>query len=96
MGPCVMDAIAPIFNHLESNEPDIPENCHHPLHRTKPPFRGMPRKAPWTQWRGSQIDPIKRNPDEVDGVDNPWISGPGRHLKGLSVFARLPTQFKED
>jgi cytochrome c peroxidase len=67
-GPARMDAIALIINRLESNEPDIPENWSPPLAPTKPPFLWNAPQGSWTQWRGSQQDPIKRNLGEVDGV----------------------------
>jgi hypothetical protein len=67
-GPSRMDAISAIVNRLTSVEPNIPENNFTPLAPTKPPFLWNAPQGTWTQWRGSQQDPINRNFTEVMGV----------------------------
>ena len=67
-GPSRMDAISAIIARLTSIEPNIPENFFTPLAPTKPPFVWNTPQGSWTQWRGSQQDPIRRNMGEVMGV----------------------------
>src|SRR4030095_8923363 len=67
-GPSRMDAISAIVNRLTSIEPNIPENNFTPLAPTKPPFLWNAPQGSWTQWRGTQQDPINRNFTEVMGV----------------------------
>ncbi len=67
-GPSRMDAISAIVNRLTSIEPGIPENLYTPLAPTKPPFLWNAPQGTWTQWRGTQQDPINRNLTEVMGV----------------------------
>ena len=67
-GPSRMDAISAIVNRLTSIEPNIPENYSTPLAPTKPPFIWNAPQGSWTQWRGVQQDPIRRNMGEVMGV----------------------------
>jgi hypothetical protein len=67
-GPSRMDAISAIVNRLTSIEPGIPENIFSPLAPTKPPFLWNAPQGTWTQWRGTQQDPINRNLTEVMGV----------------------------
>jgi hypothetical protein len=67
-GPARMDAIALIVNRLTAVEPHILENWSTPLAPTKPPFLWNAPQGSWTQWRGVQQDPIKRNLTETMGV----------------------------
>ena len=70
-GPARMDAIGLIVNRLVSIQPDIPENWSTPLAPTKPPFLWNAPQGTWTQWRGTQQDPINRNLTETMGVFMP-------------------------
>ncbi len=70
-GPSRIDAIASIVNRLTSIETRIPENWSTPLAPTKPPFLWNAPQGSWTQWRGSQQDPIGRNLTEAMGVFMP-------------------------
>ena len=70
-GPARLDAIALIVNRLTSVQTDIPENWSTPLAPTKPPFLWNAPQGTWTQWRGVQQDPIKRNLTETMGVFMP-------------------------
>jgi hypothetical protein len=67
-GPARMDAIGLIVNRLTSAETDIPENWSTALAPTKPPFLWNAPQGSWTQWRGTQQDPIGRNLTETMGV----------------------------
>jgi hypothetical protein len=67
-GPARMDAIALIVNRLTAILSGIPENWSTPDAPTKPPFLWNAPQALWTQWRGSQQDPIQRNLGETMGV----------------------------
>ncbi len=67
-GPARMDAIGLIVNRLTSIEAGIPENWSTPLAPTKPPFLWNAPQGSWTQWRGTQQDPIGRNLTETMGV----------------------------
>ncbi len=67
-GPARMDAIGLIVNRLVAIETNIPENWSTPLAPTKPPFLWNAPQGSWTQWRGVQQDPIKRNLTETMGV----------------------------
>jgi hypothetical protein len=67
-GPARMDAIGLIVNRMTSVEPGIPENWDTPLAPTKPPFVWNAPHGSWTQWRGTQQDPIGRNLTETMGV----------------------------
>jgi hypothetical protein len=70
-GPSRMDAIALIVNRLTTVEPNIPENWTTPMAPTKPPFLWNAPHGSWTQWRGTQQDPINRNLTETMGVFMP-------------------------
>ena len=70
-GPARLDAIALIVNRLTSVQSDLPENWSTPLAPTKPPFLWNAPQGTWTQWRGVQQDPIKRNLTETMGVFMP-------------------------
>ncbi|CAN7784083.1 di-heme-cytochrome C peroxidase [Paraburkholderia hospita] len=70
-GPARIDAIASIVNRLTANEPGIPENWSTPFAPTKPPFLWNAPQGSWTQWRGTQQDPIQRNLTETMGVFMP-------------------------
>ena len=70
-GPARLDAIALIVNRMTSAQSDIPENWSTPLAPTKPPFLWNTPQGTWTQWRGVQQDPIKRNLTETMGVFMP-------------------------
>jgi hypothetical protein len=70
-GPARMDAISLIVNRLTSVLPEIPENWSAPIAPTKPPFLWNAPQGSWTQWRGTQQDPIKRNLTETMGVYMP-------------------------
>ena len=67
-GPARMDAIGLIVNRLVAIETQVPENWSTPLAPTKPPFLWNAPQGSWTQWRGVQQDPIKRNLTETMGV----------------------------
>jgi hypothetical protein len=67
-GPARMDAIGLIVNRMTAVEPGIPENWDTPLAPTKPPFVWNAPHGSWTQWRGTQQDPIGRNLTETMGV----------------------------
>jgi hypothetical protein len=67
-GPARMDAIGLIVNRLTAVETKIPENWSTPLAPTKPPFLWNAPQGSWTQWRGTQQDPIGRNLTETMGV----------------------------
>jgi hypothetical protein len=70
-GPARMDAIGLIVNRLLDVEPDLPQNWSTPLAPTKPPFLWNAPQGSWTQWRGTQQDPINRNLTETMGVFMP-------------------------
>jgi mono/diheme cytochrome c family protein len=63
-----MDAISLIVNRLTAVLPHIPENWSTPLAPTKPPFLWNAPQGSWTQWRGTQQDPLRRNLTEAMGV----------------------------
>jgi hypothetical protein len=67
-GPSRIDAISMIVNRLVAVQTNIPENGSTPLAPTKPPFVWNSAQGSWTQWRGVQQDPIKRNLTETMGV----------------------------
>ena len=67
-GPGRIDAIAAIVNRIAAHETGIPENYSTPLAPTKMPFLWNSPQGSWTQWRGVQQDPIKRNEAEAMGV----------------------------
>ena len=67
-GPGRIDAIAAIVNRLVAFETGIPENFSTPLAPTKIPFLWNAPQGTWTQWRGVQQDPIRRNEVEAMGV----------------------------
>lgn len=67
-GPSRIDAIAAIVNRVTATETEIPQNWNTPLAPTKPPFLWNAPHGTWTQWRGSQQDPIIRNLVESMGV----------------------------
>ncbi len=67
-GPGRIDAIAAIVNRLVAFETGIPENFSTPLAPTKIPFLWNSPQGTWTQWRGVQQDPIRRNEVEAMGV----------------------------
>lgn len=67
-GPGRIDAITLIVNRLVDTLPHLPENWSTPLAPTKPPFLWNAPQGLWTQWRGSQQDPIRRNLVETMGV----------------------------
>jgi hypothetical protein len=67
-GPSRMDAIGLIVNRMTSVAPAIPENWFASLAPTKPPFLWNSPQGTWTQWRGTQQDPINRNLTETMGV----------------------------
>jgi hypothetical protein len=70
-GPARIDAIASIVNRLTTDQPNIPENWVSPFAPTKPPFLWNAPQGSWTQWRGTQQDPIQRNLTETMGVFMP-------------------------
>jgi len=70
-GPARMDAIALIVNRLTAIAPGLPENWSTPVAPTKPPFLWNAPQGTWTQWRGSQQDPIARDLTEAMGVFMP-------------------------
>jgi len=67
-GPSRIDAIGAIVNRMTATETRIPENWSTTLAPTKPPFLWNSPQGLWTQWRGSQQDPIQRNLVEAMGV----------------------------
>ena len=67
-GPGRIDAIAAIVNRLVAFETGMPENFSTPLAPTKIPFLWNSPQGTWTQWRGVQQDPIRRNEVEAMGV----------------------------
>jgi hypothetical protein len=70
-GPGRMDAVALIVNRLTAIAPGLQENWSTPLAPTKPPFLWNAPQGTWTQWRGSQQDPIGRDLTEAMGVFMP-------------------------
>jgi hypothetical protein len=70
-GPARIDAIASIVNRLTATQTGIHQNWSTPLAPTKPPFVWNSPQGSWTQWRGSQQDPIQRNLGETMGVFMP-------------------------
>jgi hypothetical protein len=67
-GPGRLDALNLIANRLLTTAPKIPENWFPPLAPVKPPFLWNAPQGTWTQWSGTQQDPIARNFGETLGV----------------------------
>jgi mono/diheme cytochrome c family protein len=82
-GPSRLDAISAIVNRLTAIETDIPENHSTAMAPTKPPFLWNAPQGSWTQWRGSQQDPINRNLVESMGVYLPMDLTAASPAEGL-------------
>ena len=67
-GPSRMDAISAIVNRVDVSRTQHSREHFTPLAPTKPPFLWNAPQGTWTQWRGTQQDPINRNFTEVMGV----------------------------
>jgi hypothetical protein len=67
-GPGRIDAFNIITNRLLSTETGIAENWSSPMAPVKPPFVWNAPQGSWTQWAGSQQDPLPRNHGETLGV----------------------------
>ncbi len=67
-GPGRLDAFNLITDRVLATETGIGENWSSPLAPVKPPFVWNAPQGSWTQWAGSQQDPLIRNYGETTGV----------------------------
>ena len=67
-GPGRIDAFNLITTRMLATETGIAENWSAPMAPVKPPFVWNAPQGSWTQWAGSQQDPLPRNHGETLGV----------------------------
>ncbi len=67
-GPGRLDAFNLITDRVLASETGIGENWSSPMAPVKPPFVWNAPQGSWTQWAGSQQDPLIRNYGETTGV----------------------------
>ena len=67
-GPGRLDAFNLITDRVLASETGIGQNWSSPMAPVKPPFVWNAPQGSWTQWAGSQQDPLIRNYGETTGV----------------------------
>jgi cytochrome c peroxidase len=67
-GPGRIDAFNLITTRMLATETGIPQNWSAPMAPVKPPFLWNATQGSWTQWAGSQQNPLARNFGETLGV----------------------------
>jgi mono/diheme cytochrome c family protein len=94
-GPARIDALTLIGDRLMATATGIPENWSPPLAPVKPPFLWNAPHGSWTQWGGSQQDPILRNLGETMGVFMPMDLRSKTPAEGLFDSSAVPLNLKK-